>query len=126
MQSDIGPADYTWVETGAPTVAVKAVLISFNFSARSDNPYYRRRCQQLASLGRAIRDNMRALRSSGHPKWQEVNLEESVGSWELDLCSRSYSDQSVTTSDRTEEYQQKLKCNILGNCWTYGKCVPCP
>jgi hypothetical protein len=125
VPSEIGPADYKWVETGAPTVAVKAVLISFDFSARSDNPYYRQRCQQLALLGKAIRDNIYGLRSSGHPKWREVNLEERVGSWELDLCSRSSVEQTMTTTDRTEEYQQKLKCTILGKCWTYGKCVTC-
>ncbi len=84
----IGPADYEWLTEEVPTVAVKAVLMSFDFSSKQ-NPYFVQRCRQLSKLGQAIRANLGTLRQTGHPKWKEVNLDETVGTWPLDSCSRS-------------------------------------
>jgi TRAP transporter TAXI family solute receptor len=42
----LGPGDYDWLEHTLPTIAVQAVLISFDFSSRR-TPYFRRRCEQL-------------------------------------------------------------------------------
>ena len=80
-------SDYEWINGDVATVAVKAVLMSFDFSSKQ-SPYFTQRCQQLAQLGQAIRSNLSQLRQTGHPKWKEVNLDESVGSWPLDRCSR--------------------------------------
>lgn len=85
--SRIDAGDYPWLDGGAPTLAVKAVLMSFDFSS-SNSEYYRRRCQQLARLGQAVRDGLDKLRREGHPKWREVNLGESVGQWQRDRCSQ--------------------------------------
>ena len=84
----IGQADYEWMNGEISTIAVKAVLMSFDFSSKQ-NPYFAQRCGQLATLGSAIRANLATLRQSGHPKWKEVNLDETVGTWPLDRCSRS-------------------------------------
>ncbi len=84
----IGQADYEWLAGDVSTIAVKAVLMSFDFSGRQ-TPYFVRRCQQLGKLGQAIRSNIGQLRQTGHPKWKEVNLDEKVGVWPLDTCSRS-------------------------------------
>jgi hypothetical protein len=86
--SAIGPNDYAWVAETIPTVVVKAVLIGFDFSSKSDF-YYRRRCEQLGTLGTAIRNNFAALQRTGHPKWREVNLDEDVGIWKRDTCSQA-------------------------------------
>jgi len=83
IQSD----DYAWIDQTIPTIAVKAVLVCFDFSSKRSG-YYQQRCQQLALLGKVIRDHLAELRQTGHPKWNEVNLEENVGIWELDTCSR--------------------------------------
>lgn len=83
----IGLADYDWLQEDVPTIAVKAVLMSFDFSGKQ-SPYFVRRCQQLAKLGQAIRASIDQLRQTGHPKWKEVNLDEKVGVWQLDTCSR--------------------------------------
>ncbi|MFO1372849.1 MAG: TAXI family TRAP transporter solute-binding subunit [Candidatus Competibacteraceae bacterium] len=85
--AQIGVADYEWSDGNVPTIAVKAVLMSFDFSGKQ-NPYFVQRCQQLAKLGQVIRANLSQLRQTGHPKWKEVNLEEKVGIWPLDSCSR--------------------------------------
>ncbi len=84
----IGQADYEWLPGDVSTIAVKAVLMSFDFSGKQ-SPYFVQRCQQLAKLGQAIRANIGQLRQTGHPKWKEVNLDEKVGVWPLDTCSRS-------------------------------------
>lgn len=84
----VSQADYDWLPGEVPTIAVKAVLMSFDFSGKQ-SPYFVQRCGQLAKLGQAIRSNIGQLRQTGHPKWKEVNLDEKVGVWQLDRCSRS-------------------------------------
>jgi uncharacterized protein len=90
----IGPDDYAWLSETIPTVAVKAVLISFDFSSRS-NPYYQKRCEQLAKLGKVIRADFaqgshssKSLQRAGHPKWREVDLNQDLGIWKRDDCSQ--------------------------------------
>lgn len=86
--AQIGPVDYEWLSGNVSTIAVKAVLMSFDFSGKQ-NAYFVKRCQQLGTLGAAIRGDIENLRQSGHPKWKEVNLDDTVGVWKLDSCSRS-------------------------------------
>lgn len=86
--AQIGKADYDWLDADVPTIAVKAVLMSFDFSGKQ-NPYFAQRCRQLAVLGQAIRANLGRLKETGHPKWKEVNLDEKIGTWPEDRCSRS-------------------------------------
>ncbi len=102
----IGPADYEWLPGDVSTIAVKAVLMSFDFSGKQ-NPYFVRRCQQLAKLGQAIRANIGQLRQTGHPKWKEVSLDEKVGVWQLDTCSRGGKD-GGSEVDHTRQLEKIL------------------
>ena len=86
--AQISTADYDWLDGQVPTIAVKAVLMSFDFSGKQ-SAYFTQRCGQLATLGQAIRGNLGQLQQTGHPKWKEVKLDEKVGVWPLDRCSRS-------------------------------------
>ena len=61
--------------------------MSFDFSSKQ-TPYYKQRCDELARLGQVVRAHLDDLKQNGHPKWKEVNLEENVGAWKLDACSR--------------------------------------
>jgi uncharacterized protein len=88
VASTIGPDDYEWLSEAIPTVAVKAVLVSFDFSSRS-NPYYQKRCEQLAKFGRVVRENFAELQQAGHPKWKEVDLDQDLGIWKRDTCSQA-------------------------------------
>jgi hypothetical protein len=106
--SSISSADYPWYDGEVPTIAVKAVLVSFDFSSKK-NGYYRRRCEQLAVLGRSIRDNIDYLRANGHAKWREVRLDEDIGIWERDTCSR----QAPEPSSQVDIIQE-LEAIILG------------
>jgi len=103
----ISPKDYGWLEGETPTIAVKAVLMSFDFSGKK-NPYFAQRCKQLAVLGRVIRTHVDALRQTGHPKWKEVNLDEKVGIWSLDQCSRDPAKSGSSKVDLTRELEKIL------------------
>jgi TRAP transporter TAXI family solute receptor len=106
--SAIGPGNYGWVGETVPTVAVKAVLISYDFSSRR-TPYYRKRCEQLSQLRRLVRDNVAELKQSGHPKWKEVDLDEAIGIWERDPCSHSRPRAPETGDDLLKAITEILK-----------------
>ncbi|MCP4349368.1 MAG: TAXI family TRAP transporter solute-binding subunit [Desulfobacterales bacterium] len=104
-------SNYQWFDKTIPTVAVKAILICYDFSTQI-NEYYKVRCQQLGILSKAIRNNLESLKkeaekgknSSVHTKWEEVNLDEKIELWKLDRCSHPRS--IFTTSEEplfTEE-----------------------
>lgn len=106
--AQINKADYDWLAGDTPTLAVKAVLMSFDFSGKQ-TPYFVQRCQQLAQLGQAIRSNINPLRQSGHAKWKEVRLEESIESWPLDTCSRRPTPKAANPGiDLTRELEKTL------------------
>lgn len=102
----VGHADYEWLVGEVPTIAVKAVLMSFDFSGKQSS-YFAQRCQQLAKLGSAIRANIGQLRQTGHPKWKEVNLDDKVGVWTEDTCSRS-DKESAEEVDLTRQLEKML------------------
>ena len=103
----IGAADYDWLPGDVPTIAVKAVLMSFDFSGKQ-SPYFVQRCQQLAKLGQAIRANISQLQQTGHPKWKEVNLDEKVALWPLDSCSHGGVKGGDSDVDLTRELEKLL------------------
>jgi hypothetical protein len=104
----IGKVDYDWLAEDTPTIAVKAVLMSFDFSGKQ-TPYFVQRCQQLAQLGQAIRTHLSQLRQTGHAKWKEVNLDAKVGSWPLDPCSRRETPKEGGSNiDLTRELEKML------------------
>ena len=101
VSSVISPDDYAWFDNTIGTIAVKAMLVSYDFSS-GRNSYYQKRCQQLGQLGQVMRNNINELRKTGHLKWQEVNLDDKVGIWPLDACSRS-SDSVITHEETIED-----------------------
>ncbi len=112
------PADYAWLEQDVPTIAVKAVLVGFDFS-RKQTSYYRRRCNELGILGEAIRSNIGELRSTGHPKWNEVNLEEDIGLWKRDNCSAPNASVSANIN---KGGQDDFLIKEMENCIQTGTC----
>jgi hypothetical protein len=110
VASSIGPNDYAWLSDDVPTVAVKAVLISFDFSPRT-NPHYRQRCEELGKLGIAIRANFAELQRTGHPKWREVDLDQEIGIWKRDACSHAV--RRPTPAPRQQDDLLKAVTDIL-------------
>jgi uncharacterized protein len=113
VASTIAPSDYAWLADSVPTVAVKAVLVSFEFSGRS-NAYAQQRCAQLAKLSRAIRVHFAELKETGHPKWREVNLDQEVGIWKRDTCSQPAPRPLRTEDDLLRALSEILKGKSQG------------
>lgn len=98
VTGEIGSDDYSWVSGSVATIAVKAVLVSFDFSSMH-TPYYRDRCEQLGRLGRVIRSRLEELKTRGHKKWRSVDLEQAVGIWQQDSCSRGELEDPTDTGE---------------------------
>ena len=76
-------ADYSFISEPVPTVAVQAVLVSFDVSGN------KARCKQLGEFARALREKLPYLQEKGHSKWKEVNLDSTSGLWKKDGCAWS-------------------------------------
>lgn len=111
--------DYAWLNRDLPTIAVKAVLVSYDFSEK-DTPYFRLRCGQLGQLGNAVRGSINELQQSGHPKWQQVNLDEDVGIWKRDTCSRTAP--TETPAPLVDTSEDDFLIRGLVECIRTGKC----
>jgi TRAP transporter TAXI family solute receptor len=84
--AELTQQDYPFIESNVPTIAVTAVLVAYDFSS-GRNPYYLRRCEELAKVGNAVRQHLGYLKESGHPKWKQVDPTRSIGEWKRDLCA---------------------------------------
>jgi len=88
VDSVLTPKDYNWLKQDVPAIAVKALLVAYDFS-RSDNAYHKTRCEQFGVIGQTLRDRLGYLQKTGngHEKWKEVDLSVQVGDWQRDMCS---------------------------------------
>jgi TRAP transporter TAXI family solute receptor len=79
--------DYSFVNQDTPTLAVRAMLVSYDFTLKN-TPYYHARCKDLQELGRALARALPELKNgSGHQKWAEVDLNQEVKLWKRDACA---------------------------------------
>jgi uncharacterized protein len=79
-EAEIPASTYKWQPAPVNTVAVKSVLVSFDFR-RGD-------CERIGKAARLVQDNMPWLVRNGHPKWKTVNLEYPLKGWEQYDCVR--------------------------------------
>ena len=73
---------YRWQTGPLPTVAVKSVLVSFDFR-RLD-------CDNVGRFAQLLASNMGWLTEHGHPKWKSVQLNYPLKGWEQYDCVRKY------------------------------------
>jgi len=92
--AELTKADYNFVGDSVPTVAVQAVMVSYDFSQGN-----KKRCEKLQSLTRLLRRQMPELQEKGHPKWKEVNLDADTGIWKKDTCA--WPDSGKTEGEKT-------------------------
>jgi hypothetical protein len=72
------PAAYPWIDRTVETVAVRAVLIAYDFKGPQ--------CDNVAMVSRQIVDNLDELQRIGHEKWRDVDLNAKVDGWERYAC----------------------------------------
>jgi len=81
-RTEIPANTYTWQSEPINTVAVKAVLVSFDFR--------RNHCENVGKLARILHDNLDWLRENGHPKWKFVDLNYPLKGWEQYDCVKKH------------------------------------
>src|SRR6185295_6137655 len=77
-RTEIPAATYAWQPQALNTVAVKAVMISFDFR--------RKDCDIIGQFAQAISTNLPWLVKNGHPKWKSVDLDAPLKGWEQYDC----------------------------------------
>ena len=72
-------AAYPWLDRAVETVAVRAVLIAYDFKGQQ--------CDNVAMAARLIKENLDELRERmGHEKWRDVDLDAPVPGWQPYAC----------------------------------------
>ncbi len=118
ITSSLSHTDYTFIKKNIPTVAVKALLVSFDFSS-GKSAYYKQRCHQLGVIGQAIREKINTLKTGQfHPKWKQVDLNGDVGNWKIDKCSHA---RQAPLGKRPEKSKptsidEDIECALNGTC----------
>ena len=86
-QTEIPAQTYRWQATPVSTVAVKAVLVSFDFRHKN--------CEAVGRLAQLISTNVDWLISNGHPKWKAVELDAPLKGWQQYDCVSKYARKSA-------------------------------
>jgi hypothetical protein len=81
-RAEIPAKTYPWQPETINTVAVKAVLVSFNFR--------RANCEFVGKFGQILNENIDWLRENGHPKWKSVDLNYPLRGWDQYDCVKQY------------------------------------
>ena len=81
-RADIPANVYEWQKTPVNSVAVKAVLVSFDFR--------RKDCDNVGRFAQTMSKQMTWLLQNGHPKWKAVDLNYPLKGWEQYDCVRKY------------------------------------
>jgi TRAP transporter TAXI family solute receptor len=81
-RAEIPAGAYAWQPQTLSTVAVKAVLISFDFR--------RRDCEVIGQFAQTVSANLPWLVTNGHPKWKSVDLNTPLKGWEQYDCVAKY------------------------------------
>lgn len=84
--AEITHKDYQFVNIPVQTIAVQAVLVTYDFH-NSEVKKEQQQCRDLGKLAGIIRKGLPELRKDGHAKWQEVNLDSPAPLWQKDACS---------------------------------------
>jgi TRAP transporter TAXI family solute receptor len=99
---EIPAKTYSWQDQVINTIAVKAVLVSYDF--RGVN------CENVGKFAKILQDNLEWLRANGHPKWKSVDLNAPVKGWEQYDCVRKYLQPSQRpTADRPRDVNPVLE-----------------
>jgi hypothetical protein len=73
---------YAFQTEEVATIAVKAVLISYDFRTTQ--------CDNVGKFAKMISDNFEWLKKNGHPKWNQVDLNYTLKGWEQYDCVQNY------------------------------------
>jgi uncharacterized protein len=78
--SEIPAETYAWQREPVSTIAVKAVLVSFDFRKKD--------CDSVGRFAQLTASGMDWLQKNGHPKWKAVDLNYQLKGWDQYDCVR--------------------------------------
>jgi len=81
-KAEIPANTYQWQPETVKTVAVKAVLVSFDFRGAN--------CDFVGEFAQILYDNLVWLRANGHSKWKSVDLNFPLRGWDQYDCVKKY------------------------------------
>lgn len=81
-ETEIPAETYVWQTKTVKTVAVKSVLVSYDFRMAN--------CQNVGKFADILEKNIDWLRKNGHPKWNSVDLDYPLKGWEQYDCVKNY------------------------------------
>lgn len=84
--AEITPQDYAFVASSVPTIAVQAMLITYE-PPDEQAEHQQRNCRDIAGLTKSIREALPQLQQHGHAKWKEVRFDSLAPLWQKDACS---------------------------------------
>lgn len=117
------PETYPWQKNEVDLVAVKAVLMTFDYKV-GRNSYHRNSCKAVADFSNLILTRLDELKANGHPKWNSVNLAEVPPNWQVGDCVKQgmaldYTVECVAPEPKIQntdtEYLDLLKQRLKGN-----------
>lgn len=82
QQIAIPAGTYPWQPADVTSVAVKAVLVSYDFRGAN--------CDSVGQFAKILYENLPWLRQNGHPKWKSVDLNYPLKGWEQYDCVRRH------------------------------------
>jgi hypothetical protein len=109
--SEIEGGAYPFQTDPVSTVAVKAVLMTYDYQADKSD-YHRDNCRAASDLAALMLANLERLRQSGHPKWKEIDLAAVPAGWQVSQCvkagmARDYKPLCSPRIERTAEASPK-------------------
>jgi hypothetical protein len=107
---EIPARTYPWQANAVSTVAVKAVLISFDFRHGD--------CDNVGKFAQLVSANRGWLLRNGHPKWKVVDLDAQLKGWEQYDCVKKYlSKRPVASAEKASPMNPVLDAikQMLGN-----------
>ncbi len=83
--SQIQAGTYPFQQQTIDVVAVKAVLMTYEYNP-ARNAYHRESCKAVSDAAHLIAKEFQALKQSGHPKWNDVDLNDIPPGWNISEC----------------------------------------
>lgn len=84
--STIPAGSYPFQPEAVPTVAARAVLLTFDYDPQR-NAYHRSSCQAVSDVSHLMETRLPELQRLGHPAWQTVDPDLDLPGWESSLCA---------------------------------------
>jgi TRAP transporter TAXI family solute receptor len=83
--ASIPAGTYPFQPDPVDVVAVKAVLMTYDYDPRRDD-YHALSCKTVSDVAHVVSTQFRELQQNGHPKWQQVDLTDLPPGWDVGSC----------------------------------------